>query len=98
MSAAGSMPVVSSTPGGTTLILGMSSLLATPLSSLGPTPVGRAVQLLLSSALAPVPARAVTRFGVGCSMTLRTFSRTMLHYHNNWWRLVPYCLGLLPPA
>ena len=20
----------------------------------------------------------------------------MLHYHNDWWRLVPYCLGLLP--
>ena len=55
----GSMPVVS-IPGGTTHISGMSSLaslLATTLSSLGTAPVGRAVLLVLSSALPPVPAR-----------------------------------------
>ena len=62
------MPVVFSTPGGSTPILGMSSLaslLATPLSSLGPVPVGRAVPLVLSSALPPVPARAVDKIRSG---------------------------------
>ena len=68
MSVAGSMPVVSSTPGGTTPISGMSSLaslLATPLRGLGPAPVGRAVPLVLSSALPPVPARAVHKIRSG---------------------------------
>ena len=68
MSVAGSMPVVSSTPGGATPILGMSSLaslLATPLSSLGPGPVGRAIPLILSSALPPVPARALDEIQSG---------------------------------
>ena len=62
------MPVVSSTPGGSTPISGMSSLaslLATPLSSLGPALVGRAVPLVLSSALPPVPARAVDKIRSG---------------------------------
>ena len=62
------MPVVSSTPGGATPISDMSSLaslLATPLSSLGPAPVGRAVPLVLSSALPPVPARAVDKIQSG---------------------------------
>ena len=40
----------------------------------------------------------VRRFKVGCSMTLRSSSQTMLHYHNDWRRLVPYCLGVLPHA
>ena len=60
--------VVSSTPGGATPISGMSSLaslLATPLSSLGPAHVGRAVPLVLSSALPPVPARAVDKIRSG---------------------------------
>ena len=68
MSVAGSMPVVSSTPGGSTPTSSMSSLaslLATPLSSLGPAPVGRAVPLVLSSALPPVPARAVDKIQSG---------------------------------
>ena len=68
MSVAGSMPVVSSTTGGATPILGKSSLaslLATPLSSLGPAPVGRAIPLILSSALPPVPARAVDKIQSG---------------------------------
>ena len=68
MSVAGSMPVVSSTPGGSTPISGMSSLaslLATPLSSLGPAPVGRAIPLVLSSALPLVPARAMNKIRSG---------------------------------
>ena len=50
------------------MISGMSSLaslLATPLSSLGPASVGRAVPLVLSSALPPVPARAVDKIRSG---------------------------------
>ena len=43
----------------------LASLLATPLSSLGPAPVGIAVPLVLSSALPPVPARAVDKIRSG---------------------------------